>query len=223
MEQKARTIVLKKSPFQKQELLQQTLLHVYFEDRWNNDFKWTPKWAEVEKILFKALEVEENNDPEGAWNDELIKASEQVSSLKEYRLPVKVVCSGLSEVESEKWQYEIQISILPDSGVVGIKDMQGSRFYIDNCYFLMKNLGEKAFKGRIRYRMGIGKTCKEINASPYPDRWIPGGIFFNVFLPKNLTRLEYQTLSRQIGATIRTYVRSIILDSKSIDKGFSQE
>ena len=67
MEHKARTIKLWEDSFEEELLPHQTLLHIYFVDRGENFYRWTPRirGGEVERIFFKMIEVEEKNNPEG--------------------------------------------------------------------------------------------------------------------------------------------------------------
>ena len=81
------------------------LLHCIFQDRYSDwTYRWPPPWRDkerergVERLLLKALEVEEWNDPKGIWSDELKKAAEEIPQLKEFQLPVEVSCGGLATV-----------------------------------------------------------------------------------------------------------------------------
>ena len=94
MKYKARSIKLCEDPLEEELLPHQTLLHIYVQDRWGNSFKWTPKWLDVEKIMWRALQVEEKNSPGGVWSDELNRAAEQIPKLKQFKLPVRIKCSG---------------------------------------------------------------------------------------------------------------------------------
>jgi len=219
MEHKARTIKLKEDPFREEPLPQQTLLHIYFEDRWGNSFKWIPKWLEVEKIFFKAIEVEEKNNPKGPWNEELKKASEQIPSLKEFKLPVRITCGDISEISQGGWKYKIQILVLPVGntyvGEIG-RYGYGDAFRISNYIFRMASLMDALRNMSIKYPIGLAEKCKceGISQSQTPGEYIPGGgIFFPVWLPEGLSRAEYK---------IRAYIRRVILDSRSIEKGFEE-
>ncbi|GFP24684.1 hypothetical protein HKBW3S43_00108 [Candidatus Hakubella thermalkaliphila] len=93
MSSKPRTIKLRKdTPFGEELLPQQTLLHIYFQDNYQNDFKWTPRWKDMLTIFYKAWEVEEKNNPAGIWDEEFKKMEKEISVIKEYRLPVKIKC-----------------------------------------------------------------------------------------------------------------------------------
>lgn len=219
MERKARTIKLAKGPFEEELLPQQTLLYIYFEDRWGNFFKWTPKWSGVEKIFFKAMEVEEENNPEGPWSEELKKASERIPSLREFKLPVRIEYSGLHELDEEGWRYKIGVSILPDGESVGTSGQYGKGFYIGDCYFKMPSFIRALLEKIQACKVAISKECTDLGWTP--DGSIPGeGICFYIWLEEGLERTDYQIASREIAGVIRSYIRGVILDSRSIKRGF---
>ena len=218
MERKARTMKLAENPFEEELLPQQTLLHVYFEDRWKNFFKWTPKWLEVEKIFFKAIEVEEENNPEGPWSGELKKASERIPSLREFKLPVGIEYSGLHEIDEEGWRYKIEVSILPGGESVGISD-HGKGFYIGDCHFKMSSFIKALLEKIQTCKIVISKICTDLGWTP--EGSVPGeGICFYIWLEEGLERTDYQIASREITGVIRSYIRGVILDSRSIKRGF---
>lgn len=50
-----------------------TLLYLHFEDNYENKYRWTPPWKDLEEVFIKAIDIEKRNYPEGAWDDELKK------------------------------------------------------------------------------------------------------------------------------------------------------
>jgi len=223
MERRPRVIKLKENPFEEQELTHQTLLHVHFTDNYENAFRWTPKWTEVEAIFYKGIEIEERNNPEGVWSEELKRTAEKFPKIKEFKLPVQIKYSGLEETDGEKWRYKVDISILPLSGEEWV-NVEGSKhgggFQIGSCCFRMQFLGKILKKMRPKYAIGWSEQCTTIyDELPSPN---PAGISFSLRFPGGLERTDYQILCRQIAAAIRHYIRSVILDSKSIQEGLEE-
>jgi hypothetical protein len=74
------------------------LLHCIFQNRYGSSFqyKWTAPWRDkegeygVERLFLKCLEIEERNDYDSAWSEELRKVSKEVPCLEEMVLPVKI-------------------------------------------------------------------------------------------------------------------------------------
>jgi hypothetical protein len=54
------------------------LLHCLFRDNYRREYKWTPRWIDVEEIFFKSLEIEGKNESEGVWDNELRRLSEKI-------------------------------------------------------------------------------------------------------------------------------------------------
>ena len=99
------------------------LLHLIFKQKFGTShYKWTPPWKGdygVERLFFKALEVEEWNDYEGVWSKELRQASKEVPSLDEIRLPVKVRLGemiGPMKIRegSDEDTYKVAVELLSD-------------------------------------------------------------------------------------------------------------
>jgi len=224
MEQKARTIRLKEDSFKKEPLIQQTLLYIYFEDRWRNFFKWTPKWLDVEKIMWKALEVEEKNNPNGLWSKEWEKVSERIPYLKEFKLPVRVTCGDMGEVDEEEWRYRVEVCILPkESTYVGGSRRGSKKFSINNYTFKMGSLVNALKSVPVKYGLAFGTECFGINQNVEPTDYFPGGgVYFYVWLPYKISRADYRILAREMAGAIRSYIRSVILDLRNIEEGFEE-
>ena len=226
MKYKARTIKLCEDPFEEELLPYQTLLHIYFADRAKNFYRWTPRIrdGEVERILFKMVEVEEKNSPQGVWSDELNRAAKQIPKLKRFKLPVKVTYGGLEEMENEeneKWRYKITIEILGDETSV-TKDKYGEGFYIGECYLKMTPLFKGVMeKSQRNWGLGFSKRCYSIIEGDYPLQQ-ETGVCFNIWIEKRLERLDYQIIAREVTGAIRSYIRGIFLDSKAFQKGFEE-
>ncbi|HEX78481.1 MAG TPA: hypothetical protein G4O03_08790 [Dehalococcoidia bacterium] len=55
-----------------------TLIHCFFKDNFGNTYRWTPRWKEIEEILFKSSAVEGKNEPEGIWDEELKRLADRI-------------------------------------------------------------------------------------------------------------------------------------------------
>lgn len=220
--QRAKTIKLySEEPFYEEPLPQQTLLHVYFIDNSGYFYRWTPRirGGEVERIFFKMLEVEEKNSPEGAWSEELRKAAEQIPSLKDFKLPVMVECSGLAELEHEEWRYRIEITIAAEKEGVGQEFPQRKEFSIGRCTFSMNSIADAISSSvRGRWKLGVSKVCEAI----YVDDSV-WGVSFYVLLGKGHERPEYQIIAREVAGAVRSHIRKVLLDFKAIEKGFTDD
>lgn len=222
MERKARGIKLCEDPFKEELLPHQTLLHIYFMDRGQNFYRWTPRirGGEVERIFFKMVEVEEKNSPEGVWSDELNKAAEQIPKLKEFKLPVRVTYAGLEEAEGEEWKYKIKIEVLGEKAPVSRINYE--TFRIGECSFKITRL-LKGVTGRLQEDWGLGfsETCHSIMEGDYPYSE-EVGIGFSVWMERQQERVDYQIIARELTGAIRSYIRGVLLDSRAFQKGFEE-
>ena len=91
------------------------LLHFIFKQKFGTyHYKWTPPWKGdygVERLFFKALEIEEWNDYDGVWSKELKQASKEIPSLDEIRLPVTIRVGEMSEEYNAEGEMEYRIAI----------------------------------------------------------------------------------------------------------------
>lgn len=103
------------------------LLHCVFKDNYGNTYKWTPPWRNIEKgkygveqLFFQALEIEEWNDYDGAWDQELKKVAKKIPDLDERNISVRIVVGEYKEIEYlGKVLYEIRIDISSKEETVG--------------------------------------------------------------------------------------------------------
>lgn len=203
------------------------LLHCFFRDKWGNSYKWTPPWKDVERVFFKALEIEEVNEPEGVWDEELKKVSQKLPSLKAFKLPVKICCSTLEDLEEDP-DYSITIEILGEEEEV--KKVENN-FRIGNCVISFANListvsnidTRRDLRGDRPYNIGISRptalrsVVRHHNVLGYIEE---EGISFEVGLEKGMEQLEYVTASREIVMAIRSYIRKVLSDFGAIKEGF---
>ena len=54
------------------------LMLVWFLDDEGNMYDWAPKWADVEKIFLKQINVERFNKPESEWLNKFAKTAQEV-------------------------------------------------------------------------------------------------------------------------------------------------
>jgi hypothetical protein len=171
------------------------------------------------------LEVEEKNNPQGAWGEELRKAAEQIPSLKESQLPVKVTCSALERAkqdEGDPFGYIIFVCVLAEQQPVSTRWaplLHVPSFCIESCTFSMQGFAEAiegvALKGR--WLISCEHTCHGI--------WDAGqelGIGFYVWLVFGCERSAYQIMAREVAGAVRSHIRQVLLDFRAIEKGFNE-
>jgi hypothetical protein len=202
------------------------LLHGIFKSQWADElYRWTPPWRDkpgqygVERLFFKALEVEEWNDPDGVWNEELKKAAEDIPPLKDMKVPVRVECSRLTALKSEHWGYKIDVSILGDDEKVSGGLPPGS-FQIGRCSFNHERFKDDFlahFSGK--WGLSIGKTFERLWEGPdYAPEEV--GIAFSIWIPNNLDRVDYRSLGRELAYFVRSYIRRTLSDYRTIKSAF---
>lgn len=219
----------------KEELLPsgRKLLHTIFKHKHGTShYKWTPPWkgdSGVEKLFFKALEIEEHNDAEGAWSKELKQASKEIPILNEFRLPVKITIGEMTEVKNIETRgkqyknlYMIAIEILKDeeNGTQVQRVVKVDKIFIQigDIKIAWDSLKSFLLKKQIEL---ISTEPEEIGDYFYSD-WIPSGIRFNVWLPMGLGKIQYQSISQEIASSIRSFIRKYLSDYKSLKKGFEE-
>ena len=72
--------MVKKLKFSKIDLVERTgaLMLVSFLDDDGNMYQWAPKWADVEQIFLKQINVERFNKPESEWLNKFAKTAQDV-------------------------------------------------------------------------------------------------------------------------------------------------
>jgi hypothetical protein len=100
------------------------LLYCDFKDKFGTyRYAWMPSWkgeGGVERLFFKALEIEEWNDYEGVWDKELKKAATEIPLLEDTRLPIElrigsIALSSLKPSEGDEEEtYRVTVEILSD-------------------------------------------------------------------------------------------------------------
>jgi hypothetical protein len=213
------------------------LLHCMFENRYGSGFqyKWTAPWREkggehgVERLFLKCLEIEEWNDFDGVWSEELRRASKEVPSLEEMVLPVKVKISGVAEdarkdEEGTQEYLKIYVDILTDKETV-MKDSEYGEVYIrvgpvrmawDSLSFDLVSL-EKIMALSKTIQQVIVSVCQD--GSDYAD---VEGVRFWVSIEKTADKGEYQVISREIASCIRRFIRVRLSEYKAIKRGFEE-
>ncbi len=207
------------------------LLHCIFEDRYSEGaYRWTAPWGEKEKehgvqhLFFKSLEVEEWNDPDSMWSDELKKAAEEIPALKDFQLPARVECGGLATVAQEEWAYRMQVSITGESNLfsaaAGGPHSTVARcrhgFRVGDCEIDHAKFSDDFVAHFFqKWNLGIGKSVGDVR-----DEILPCGVFFQVYLPGHLDRQDYRIVGREVASFVRSYLRRVLGDYQTIKRGF---
>lgn len=219
------------------------LLHCIFENRYGSGFqyKWTAPWRDrggeygAMGLFVKCIEVEEWNDFDGVWSEELRKVSKEVPCLEEMVLPVKIEIGGLTEdvrvVEIEedkevKLEYiMIDVNILSDEESV-TKDI------INNADYIKVGSVSMAWELLKSELIGIKKvdTVSE-GIRTVVLRFLGGsgsyvdveGVSFGVLVYRTVNKNEYQVISREIASCIRRFIRIRLSEYRQIRKGFEEE
>ena len=217
----------------KEELLPsgRKLLNLIFKQKFGTShYKWTPPWRGdfgVEKLFFKALEIEDWNDPEGVWSKELKQASKEIPSLDEIRLPFKIIIGEITE-EREKQSgekkfknlYRIAVQILKEEEekieIRTVEEVNKIFIQIGNIKIAWDSLKNFLLKKQIELISTEPTTIEEYSYS----EWIHYGILFNIWLPMGLSKIQYQSISREIASGIRAFTRKYFSDYKALKRGF---
>lgn len=214
------------------------LLHCIFENKYGSGFqcKWTAPWRDkggeygVERLFLKCLEVEEWNDFDGVWSEELRKVSKEVPCLEEMVLPVKIEVGGVTEVvtvvEEGKWEsLIIEVNILSDEENV-MTYRGGGEDYIRVGAVKMAWESLKCelhgVKGVDSVSEGIEKVTLVVpdGGGGYMD---VEGVRFGVWVDRRVDRNEYQVISREIASCIRRFIRVRLSEYKAIKRGFEED
>lgn len=202
------------------------LLHLVFKQKFGDyHYKWTPQWKGdygVEKLFFKARETEEWNDYDGVWSKELKQASKEIPILDEIRLPFSFNVGEMTEVENERKKlYRIEIIILQDDEKELIEA-------VEENHQIFIQIGEIKIPWNYVESILLKKGVALISPEPktlwrniYSEA-IGMGVTFCIWLPAELGKIEYKTISCEIASSIRSIVRKYMADYKAFKKGFEE-
>lgn len=238
METKPRAIELAEF---KDELLPsgRKLLHCIFKDKFGTSrYVWIPPWRGgfgVERLFFKAFEIEEWNDPEGAWSKELKEASKEVAAIGEVKLPVKVRLGEMAELVkpgelgAQQTVYRLAIEVIGEEADVSMtKEGEESFICVGDVRISCESL--KTFLSRIRQdsgvrgiSQGVGEVKEDwIQDSGWDGHWATMGARFWVWLETGLDRTRYQVIGRDVAAQVRSFVRKRLSDYRALKKSFDE-
>lgn len=212
------------------------LLHLIFKRKFGTShYKWTPPWRGdygVERLFFKALEIEEWNDYEGVWSKELRQVSKEIPSLDEIRLPVKVGVGEMtgpiedkSEDELIDSTYRVAIELLTDEKRAW-KDVSGGKplMCIGEVKIPWDSLS--AFLLKIPIIRGVSKEIETfgdwVPTSPGHGDWEDMGIRFYVWLKAGAEKAEYQVIGKELASNIRSFIRKRLSDHQALKRGFEE-
>lgn len=210
------------------------LLHCLFKDKFGaGRYVWIPPWkgeSGVERLFFKALEIEEWNDYDGVWSEELRQISREIPSLEEIRLPVKIQVGKITEIFVDKLldnEYKVAIELLTESDETRVyKLQQYGRVSIGigevelSWDSLKEFLSARPEITMIQAGVEDIEDYRAVSAT-WSD-WVKVGVRFWVWITAGLEKAEYQRIGKKIAADIRSYVRKRLSDYKSLERGFEE-
>lgn len=193
------------------------LLHCLFKDNWGNRYKWTPPWKDMEEIFFKSLEIEERNEPQGVWDEELRRVAQKIPSLKAFKLPVEIGCLHVRDLERS---YCITVKVLGEEKVVSMNysDPRCDSFKVGASEIKFLPLVDRILdldrsSGR---KYGIDVDHKSLSTVSGAK----SGICFDIQLSKGLEATAYEAAAREINVVIRSYLRDELACFRAIEEGF---
>ena len=210
------------------------LLHFIFKQKFGTyHYKWTPPWKGdygVERLFFKALEIEEWNDYDGVWSKELRQASKEVPTLDEIRLPVKIRVGEMAgpmkiREEADEDGYKVDIELLTDEKRVWMDKLRGkSLLCIGEVKIPLESFSTVLFtmpmiRGMSRNMEGIDDW---IETSPGHGDWESIGVRFHVWLKAGAGKAKYQIFGKELSASIRSFIRKCLSDHQALKRGFEE-
>lgn len=213
------------------------LLHCIFQNRYGSGFqyKWTAPWRDkdgeygVERLFFKCLAIEEWNDYESVWSEELKKVAKRVPSLEEIKLPVRIGLGDVTEELKEEPQgnsqdyWVICVTITGDELPVAYSK-QGDKQYIQvgSVNMAWKQLKEELLlTEQVPFISRAMEMVLDYDYDMHRDEEI--GIKFWVWVKKAMDKTEYEVSVRQIVSCIRHFIRTRLSEYKAIRRGFEEE
>ncbi len=214
------------------------LLHLIFKQKFGaSHYKWTPPWKGdfgVEKLFFKALEIEEWNDYDGVWSKELRKSSKEIPSLDEIRLPVKIrlgELTGPMKNQLDEDTYRLAVELLSDEKQAYIAESGGESFI---CIGEVKIPWESfsAFLLKIPVVRGASKGIETVTewvgdewdgeGTVVHGDWEDKGVRFWIWLKIGIEKAEYQVIGKELAANIRSFIRKRLSDYQALKRGFEE-
>ena len=213
------------------------LLHCIFENKYGQSFKykWTVPWRDrgaeygMERLFFKCIEVEEWNDFDGVWSEELKKVSKEVPCLEEMVLPVRIEIGEVTEslVGIEEGLVEsvvVEVNILSGEESV-MRTIENGEEYIKigsvNMYWDFLKSALDDVKGVDSVSKGIRQVL-----FGYPDGrggYVDvSGVSFGVGILRMVGKNEWKVISREIASCIRRFIRTRLSEYRAIKRGFEE-
>lgn len=222
----------------KEELLPsgRKLIHCIFEDKYGGSlfhYRWTAPWRDkggehgVERLLFKCIEIEEWNDFDGVWSEELRKVAKEVPSLEDMELPVKIEISGITEDftadgEGIHEYWRIGINILNDKTLVRKYREYGKDYIrIGDVSMSWDSLQYELYT--VKEIESFSEGIQEMWEGDSPNDAVEVGVCFSIWVKKAAERTQYQTITKEIASCIRHFIRDRLSVYRAIKKGFEEQ
>jgi hypothetical protein len=191
-------------------------------------YEWTPPWKGdygTEKLLFKALEVEEWNDYDGVWSGELKQASTKVPALDEMRLPVRIrvgeIVGPMKMREAPvEIGYRLAVELLNDDKRAW-QDQLGKKtlLCIGDVKIPLESLSGVLFP--MALVRGMAMQLENVYESGEEDAESGTiGVRFHVYLKSGAGKADYQAFGKELAAGLRSFIRKSLGDHQAVKKGF---
>jgi len=235
MEQKPKSIKLVDF---KEELLPsgRKLLHCIFENKYGSRFyySWTGPWKDkegaygVEKLFLRSLEIEEWNDYEGVWSEELRKVSKEVPSFEAVQPAAEIIMGDITEDTKEdrlgkpREYWRVQVSILGDELHVRHRSEGDKEYVVVGEVNMAWDSLQKELSIVKEVKFTSKRTTGHLSWSDEYGQLVPIGVDFWVWVEKAPDKTEYRVISRKIASCIRQFIRSRLSEYDALKKGFEE-
>lgn len=210
------------------------LLHCIFGAKFGTSrYVWIPPWKGdfgVERLFFKALEIEEWNDYDGAWSTELRKAASEIPLLEDIKLPVKIQLGEIADMAEDEdlpRAYRVAIDVLSEE-LTACKEVKKGKMFlcVGEVKFSWDSL--KNFLLKVNNIWSVSTNLEDTNECILWDgegdcaQWETVGVRLYIWIEAGLEKSEYLVIAREIAFNIRSFIRKGLSDYRALKRGFEE-
>lgn len=207
------------------------VLRFIFKQKFGNyHYEWTPPWkgeSGAERLLIKALEIEEWNDYDTAWSGELKQASAQVPALDEIRLPVRIRVGELVgpmkiREEPDETGYRLAVEVLSDDKRACQDTLEKAALIcVGDVKMPLESLTAIIFA--MPLVRGVSRQLEDVPGPEDEDGDAESaGVRFYVWLKSGAAKTDYNILGKELSSSIRSFMRKCLSDHQALKKGFDE-